>query len=182
MVSSVSKKYTKAMTSSLNEAELAQSYKALKNISGALKISKFQDILGSKDVSIEQKAALLSEISESKDAKLANLISLLLKANRIEIVPAIAEEIREFLAVKSGKAEGKATASFDVAAEDIKEISRVLSSKLNRDIELSFVKTDASNFSGIKVEIEDLGVEVEINKDALKKSVIAHILNTTKIF
>ncbi|MCI4400058.1 MAG: F0F1 ATP synthase subunit delta [Campylobacteraceae bacterium] len=182
MVSSVSKKYTKAMTSLLNEAQLAQSYKALKNISGALKISKFQDILGSKDVSIEQKAALLSEISESNDAKLANLFYLLLKAKRIEIVPAIAEEIREYLAVKSGKAEGTATASFDVAAEDIKEISRALSSKLNREIELSFVKTDASNFNGIKVEIEDLGVEVEINKDALKKSIIAHILNTTKIF
>jgi F-type H+-transporting ATPase subunit delta len=182
MVSSVSKKYTKAMISLLNEAQLAQSYKALKNISSALKISKFQDILGSKDVSIEQKAALLSEISENNDTKLANLFYLLLKAKRIEIVPAIAEEIREYLAVKSGKAEGTATASFDVAAEDIKEISRVLSLKLNREIELSFVKTDASNFNGIKVEIEDLGVEVEINKDALKKSIIAHILNTTKIF
>jgi F0F1-type ATP synthase delta subunit len=94
MVSSVSKKYTKAMTSLLNEAQLAQSYKALKNISSALKMSKFQDILRSKDVSIEQKAALLSEISENNDAKLTNLFYLLLKAKRIEIVPAIAEEIR----------------------------------------------------------------------------------------
>ena len=45
-----------------------------------------------------------------------------------------------------------------------------------------FVKTDASGFNGIKVEISDLGIEIEINKNALKKSIIAHVLNTSKIF
>lgn len=182
MVSSVSKKYTKALAGAQSETELKQTYVSLRNISSALKISKFQDILASKDISIEQKALLISEISENKDAKFANLISLLLKAGRIEIVPAIAEGIRELLAAKSGKADGKTIASFDVDAADLSTISKALSLKLNRDIALSFEKTDTAHFNGIKVEIDDLGVEVEINKDALKKSVIAHILNTTKIF
>jgi len=182
MVSSVSKKYTKALSGTQSDTELQQSYDSLCNISSALKISKFQDILASKDISIEQKASLISEISGSKDIKLANLISLLLKAGRVEIIPAIAEEIRELLAAKSGKAAGKAIASFDVDATDLTTISKALSSKLHREIELSFEKTDTAHFNGIKVEIDDLGVEVEINKDALKKSVIAHILNTTKIF
>jgi len=182
MVSSISKKYTRALTTSQTDAQLQQSYVALNNISSALKISKFQDILGSKDVSLDKKASLISEISGSTDAKLSNFISLLLKANRVEIVPAVAEEIREFLANKSGKAEGRVTASFDVGNAELEEISKVLSTKLNREIGLTFEKTDAAHFNGIKVEIDDLGVEVEINKDALKKSVIAHILNTTKIF
>jgi F-type H+-transporting ATPase subunit delta len=182
MVSSISKKYTKALTTSQTDAQLEQSYVALNNISSALKISKFQDILGSKDISLDKKASLISEISGSSDAKLSNFISLLLKANRVEIVPAVAEEIREFLANKSGKAEGRVTASFDVGSAELEEISKVLSTKLKREIGLTFEKTDTAHFNGIKVEIDDLGVEVEINKDALKKSVIAHILNTTKIF
>ena len=58
----------------------------------------------------------------------------------------------------------------------------MLSKKLNREVELVFVKTDASVFNGIKVEISDLGIEIEINKNALQKSIRAHVLNTSKIF
>lgn len=86
------------------------------------------------------------------------------------------------LAQKSGKVSGIATACFDVEASDLSEISQMLSKKLNREVELVFVKTDASGFNGIKVEISDLGIEIEINKNALKKSIIAHVLNTSKIF
>ncbi len=182
MVSSISKKYTRALIGSLSNDELQKSYESLSKISSAIKLSKFQDIIGSKEVSLEQKAALIAEISGNNEAKLKNFIELLLKAKRIEIIPAVAEEIREFLAAKSGKAAGTVTASFDVDNADMQEIAKVLGSKLQREIELSFTKTDTAHFNGIKVEIEDLGVEVEINKDALKKSVIAHILNTTKIF
>ena len=71
---------------------------------------------------------------------------------------------------------------FDVDASDLSEISQMLSKKLNREVELVFMKTDASGFNGIKVEISDLGIEIEINKNALKKSIIAHVLNTSKIF
>lgn len=182
MVSAVSKKYTKALIASQNDEELAQSYKALSKIGAALEISKLQDVLGSAEVSSEQKAALLLEISESENVKLSNFISLLLKTKRVDIAPTVAEEIRKFLAAKSGKARGIAVASFDVDQSDLAEIAKALSDKLQRDIELSFCKTDVTHFNGIKVEIDDLGVEVEINKDALKKSVITHILNTTKIF
>ncbi len=182
MISSISKKYTKALIGALSNEELQKSYESLSKISSAIKLSKFQDIIGSKEVSLEQKAALIAEISGNNEAKLKNFIELLLKAKRVEIIPAVAEEIREFLAAKSGKATGTVTASFDVDNADMQEIAKVLGSKLQRELELSFTKTDAAHFNGIKVEIEDLGVEVEINKDALKKSVIAHILNTTKIF
>lgn len=182
MVSSISKKYTKALVASLSNDELQKSYESLSKISSAIKLSKFQDIIGSKEVSLEEKAALIAEISGNNEAKLKNFIELLLKAKRIEIIPAVAEEIREFLAAKSGKAAGTVTASFDVDNADMQEIAKILSSKLQRQIELSFTKTDTAHFNGIKVEIQDLGVEVEINKDALKKSIIAHILNTTKIF
>lgn len=182
MVSTVSKKYTKALIASQNDSELQESYVALSNIAEAFKVSKFQDILGSKDVSLEQKISLVSAISATTNAKMSNLIPLLLKRKRVEIVPAMAEEIREFLAAKSGKAEGRVTASFDVGSEELQEIAKVLGSRLQREIVLTFQKTDTSHFNGIKVEIDDLGIEVEINKEVLKKSVIAHILNTTKIF
>lgn len=182
MVSAVSKKYTRALTSALNEAELNKSYEALNRVSSALKLSKTHDILNAKNISVDEKAKLIAGIADYSDAKFSNFISLLLKAKRVEIVPEIAEEIREYLSQKTGKAEGKATASFDVDAADLEAISKTLSTKLKRDVSLTFQKVDSATFNGIKVEIDDLGIEVEINKDALKKSLIAHILNTTKIF
>lgn len=182
MVSAVSKKYTKALTSTLSETELVKSSEALNKVSSALKLSKTHDILGAKNVSLADKAALLTQVADYSDTKFANFITLLLKAKRAEAIPEIAEEIREYLAQKTGKVEGKATASFDVDSSDLDAIAKTLSSKLNRDVSISFKKVDSVTFNGIKVEVEDLGVEVEINKDALKKSVIAHILNTNKIF
>jgi len=182
MVSSISKKYTKAFIVSQSSAELQGSYEALSNIAVALKISKFQDILGSREVSNEQKSSFLIEISGSKNAKFISFVALLLKSKRVDIIPAVAEGIREFLSAKSGKARGVALASFGVGSAELSEISKTLSLKLQREIELSFRKVDANLFSGIKVEIGDLGVEVEINKNALQKSVITHILNTNKIF
>ncbi|GEM_PF-1070717 len=182
MVSSISKKYTKAFIVSQSSAELQGSYEALSNIAVALKISKFQDILGSREVSNEQKSSFLIEISGSKNAKFISFVALLLKSKRVDIIPAVAEGIREFLSAKSGKARGVVLASFGVGSAELSEISKTLSLKLQREIELSFRKVDANLFSGIKVEIGDLGVEVEINKNALQKSVITHILNTNKIF
>lgn len=182
MVSAVSKKYTKALTSALSETELNKSYEALNKVSSALKLSKTHDILSAKNISVDDKAALITQVADYNDAKFSNFISLLLKAKRVEMIPEIAEEIREYLAQKTGKVEGKAIASFDVDSSDIDAIAKTLSTKLKREVSLVFKKVDSATFNGIKVEIDDLGVEVEVNKDALKKSVIAHILNTNKIF
>lgn len=182
MVSTISKKYTKALIASQDDKGLLESYEALSNIGMALTTPKLQDILGAKEITNEQKAKLLIEISGSDNVKLSNFIHLLLKTKRVDIAMSVAEEIRKFLAAKSGKARGVAVASFYVEESDLSQIAVALGAKLQREIELSFYKTDSSRFNGIKVEIDDLGVEVEINKDALKNSIITHILNTTKIF
>lgn len=182
MISTLSKKYTKALISSLSEAELTEALASLQKLASVQKISKFQDILVSKELSMAQKEALLMEISSATSAKNRNFIALLLQKKRVDLAAAIADEIREYLSSKSGKAYGKATASFDVSDSELSEISRVLGSKLNRSIELSFSKVETSCFNGIKVEIEDLGAEIEINKNSLKREIVSHILNTSKIF
>ena len=182
MISAISKKYTKALAGSQNDTELSKSLESLNRIGQALRLSKFHDILGAKNISYNEKISLISEIAQNGDEKFSNFLKILIKAQKVELVPAIAEEIRVLLAQKSGKVSGIATACFDVDASDLSEISQMLSKKLNREVELVFVKTDTNGFNGIKVEISDLGIEIEINKNALKKSIIAHVLNTSKIF
>ena len=53
--------------------------------------------------------------------------------------------------------------------------------KLSKTISLNFEKVTKEAFNGIKVEIDDLGIEVEIDKRKIKNSLVEHILSSNKI-
>ena len=58
-------------------------------------------------------------------------------------------------------------------AKTVKALSSGLGKKVDADITLEFVKT---NFDGIKVEVEDLGIELNFSKERINSSLIDHIL------
>jgi len=61
--------------------------------------------------------------------------------------------------------------SIDVKLID--DLSAGLSKKFNSTISLSSVKND---FNGIKVDVEDLGIEINFSKDRIDSQIIEHII------
>lgn len=182
MTNVVARKYVNALTKSYPESELEGVMVALSKIANALTIQKLRFILVSKEVSHSAKSELLLEASEKQqDPKFANFVKLLVDKQKIEYVASMAEELRKYLASRKGSVSGVVTANFNVTDEIKSALEKSLSNKLGKSVELS-VDTHASHqFDGIRVNLDDISVEVEIEKNRLKNQIIEHVLKSDKI-
>jgi ATP synthase F1, delta subunit len=68
---------------------------------------------------------------------------------------------------------GEVVGNFDLSAEQLKALEENFSKKFN-----SKIKLDGSNsdYNGVKVELDDLGVEVNFSIDRLKSQMSEYIL------
>ena len=55
----------------------------------------------------------------------------------------------------------------------LKELGDGLGKKFDSKITLSYIK---SNFDGIRVDVEDLGIEISFSKSRINKQIVEHIL------
>jgi len=97
----------------------------------------------------------------------------LVEKNRIAVIPAIAEGMRKMMARSNKTYTGTVYSNSDINEESMKSISNGLSKKVDANVSLTFVKND---FAGIKVDVEDLGIEINFSKDRINSQLIEHIL------
>jgi F-type H+-transporting ATPase subunit delta len=171
----VAKKYVKALTKSMSDEELSSTLSSLQSIVPAFKDSKFMNILNSYDVLSSQKETLVESMIENPDEKFKNFIKLLSANGRLVDIPSIAKELSKQIALKNNQYEGLLISNFEVKDDEIKDIEQNLSKKLNADIKLTNKVTD---YPGIKVEVESLGIEISFSADRLKTQMAEHILNS----
>ena len=105
--------------------------------------------------------------------KIENLLSLLAENGRIDIIPAIAVEMKKELAREKNAFVGKVYSDSAIDNKAIEGLSSGLSKKVGSSITLEFVKSD---YDGIKVEVNDLGIEINFSKNRLNSQMIDHIL------
>ena len=85
----------------------------------------------------------------------------------------IADQLLKEIAVVNNAFTGKIFSDSDIDPKTVESLSAGLSKKVDANISLEFVKTD---FNGIKVEVEDLGIELNFSKERINSSLINHIL------
>jgi F-type H+-transporting ATPase subunit delta len=61
----------------------------------------------------------------------------------------------------------------DIDSKVIEDLGNGLGSRFDSKISLKFVK---DNFKGIKVDVEDLGVEISFSKSRINDQMIEHII------
>ena len=61
----------------------------------------------------------------------------------------------------------------DIDATTLNELGSGISKKINSNVTLQFVKND---FDGVKMQIEDLGLEIDFSKSRINTQIIEHIL------
>jgi F-type H+-transporting ATPase subunit delta len=181
MTNVVARKYVKALILTYTSDEVSVVHTSLVKIASALNIQKLRFIMVSNDVSHAQKASLLVEIAENNDSKFANFIRLVVDKQKIDFVPSMAEELRKHIASKKGSVSGVVTANFNITTELKNSLEASLSRKLNKQVVLAVDAHPAHEFNGIKIDLDDIGVEVEIEKTKLKNEIIEHILKSDKI-
>ncbi|MBL0707633.1 MAG: F0F1 ATP synthase subunit delta [Sulfurimonas sp.] len=169
----IAKRYIKALKSSSDRSSMADITIVFKSLAQAFKEIKFLQIMKSKDVNSEQKLEILLDAVKPANSETINsLIKLLVEKDRINIIPALAEGMRKDAADSSKVYSGVIYSDTDIDTKLVEDLSSGLSKKFDSNISLEFIKDD---FDGIKVDVEDLGVEINFSKSRINNQIIEHI-------
>ncbi|WP_321777940.1 F0F1 ATP synthase subunit delta [Sulfurimonas sp.] len=169
----IAKRYIKALKTSTDTKSMGNITIVFKALAEAFKNTKFIQIMNSAEVSDEQKLEiLLAAVKPAKSESINTLIKLLVENSRINIIPALAEGMRKDAAHTSKTYSGVVYSDTDIDAKVMKDLSSGLSKKFDSKISLEFIKDD---FDGIKVNVEDLGIEINFSKSRINSQIIEHI-------
>jgi len=172
-MSDISKKYVKALVESVDKSNLSKISSSLSSIVPAFKDSKLKTMLYANDIPKEKKVEFLTSLIKGCDKKLENLFRLLAEYGRLDLIPSIAKEFDYEVAQILNKHKGVVISNKTLKKEKISQIAKNLSKKFNTNIELEAKKSD---YNGIKVEVESLGVEIAFSTDRLKAQLTEYIL------
>lgn len=169
----IARRYVNAFVSIFSDSEMPLLLEALQKVRQAFASDKFCEIIAAPYVSDSQKIELVLQIAETKDSKIENVLRLLGEKNRFVLVPEICAEIeatlsamrKEYIAVISYKEH------FDDAT--LTKIRDIFAKKLNVNLVL---KQDISSKEGVRLVVEDLGVEVAFSQDRFASDLREHIL------
>ena len=174
MAALVAKRYVKALLDGENAEGMATLLAVFEALSTQFENEKFVDIISSPSIAKSAKEEiLLAAVASLKSDKINNFLKLLAEKNRFELIPEIASQLSKEMAIVNNAYTGSILSDVDMDAKTVKSLSEGLSKKVDANISLEFVKTD---FDGIKVEVEDLGIELNFSKERINSSLIDHIL------
>ena len=174
MVDLIAKRYIRA----LKQGSDVKSLQIISDIFAELALSfndkNFTSIINNPSVKAQDKSSIILEaVASAKSETLNNLIKLLSEHNRLNVIPAIATELKKDLARTNKSYTGVVYSDEKMTAKLIKELSTGLGAKYNSKITLSFVQND---FNSIKVDVEDLGIEINFSKTRINNQIIDHIV------
>jgi F-type H+-transporting ATPase subunit delta len=173
MSGAIAKKYVNALMSSCNDAELTEIYGLLTQLVEAFEIEKFNNIILSPDVSTKAKEAFVLSLVETKNVKFQNFIKLLGNNDRLKLIPIVAKELKYQFSLKNNSYEGSVLTNFKMSQSQVAMLEENFSKKFNANVKLN---ANENNYPGIKVELDDLGVEVSFSVERLKTQLTEHIL------
>lgn len=170
----IAKKYIKALKQGSDLESMKNITEVFSVLADAFGNEKFVSIVNNPHVSKSDKATiLLDAVKSAKSEGVNNLIKLLVENKRINIIPAIANELQKDMSKSTKTYDGVIYSDSEIDTKVMTELSDGLNKKFGSTITLSFVKND---FNGIKVEVEGLGIEINFSKDRINNQIIEHII------
>jgi len=170
----IAKKYIKALKTGSDLASMQNTTEVFSVLADSFADEKFVSILVNPHVDAKDKSEiLLAAVKSAESEKINNLIKLLVENKRIDIIPAIAAELKKDIANTTKTYDGVIYSNDNIDAKVITELSDGLNKKFDSTITLTFVQND---FNGIKVEVAGLGIEINFSKDRIDSQIIEHII------
>ena len=167
-------RYVEALKSQLEAESFANAVELFKSLSTSFDNSKFAEVLTSPLVSNSDKDSILLDVVKSASSdEINNLMKLLVLKNRAGLIPAISNVLSAEYSKQLNEFNGKVYSSDDMSSDVIEDLAKKISTKVNSKINLTFVKSD---FNGIKVDVEALGLEINFSRERINNQLIDHIL------
>ncbi|MDD5119252.1 MAG: F0F1 ATP synthase subunit delta [Sulfuricurvum sp.] len=170
----IAKRYIKPLMESCDEESLGNLSTLLSDVAVAYDNHKFINILNSSDVSANAKCQLILDmVAPANSSMVNNLVKLLAEHGRLPLIPVLASELKRSIASSKRMYKGRIYSNSVVDQASVDLIARDLGTKTGSTITLNYV---ASNFDGIRVEVDDLNVEINFSKSRLNAQLVEHIL------
>ncbi|TLD96030.1 F0F1 ATP synthase subunit delta [Helicobacter jaachi] len=168
---SIAKKYTQALINS--SIKLDEMLNILKDLSSSLQDKKVMSIIASPFLNKTQKEQLLLESIGNVDVKIQNFFRLLVEEDRIQLIPYIAQELEKCLLARKKEYAATLVSKEELDSKTLDKIQASLAKKLG--VKLS-IKQKISGTDGIRLSVEDLGIEVSFSRERFSNDLKNHIL------
>ena len=170
----VAKRYVKALKESFKTNELVKLDTVFSAISDSLKQPKIARFMENPETSRKDKIDILLETIKSvKSAKLDNFFRLLVDNGRLNIIPSISKILKEEISSIKNSYTGYIYSNEALDDKSLAHLGKDLSSKIGARINLQYIKND---FNGIKIDVKDLGIEIDFSQTKIDSQIINHIL------
>ena len=173
MSSLIAKKYANALLDidGLSIEDVKEQLKAIAEvIKGNSDVEEFLNSpLANKDAKFE---AVVAPLKDKLDQKVLNLLSLMSQKGRLALIPDLVDILDKEIQAKNGLYSGIVETSDDIDASLVEKLEKKLSAYSDTNVKLEVKK---SNIDGIKVEVSDLGLELNFSKESVKKALIEEI-------
>ena len=168
----IAKKYAQALIKTYDNTVLKRLTDVLCSACVAFELEKFRDIIHSPYVQKSKKKDLLLSLLENQK-ELAGFVDLLIQNNRLDIIPFIAEILQKHLRSLENQYKAVLYASKSLDSSTIDSIAKSLSNKLGAKLSIEQSQT---RIDGIRLVVEDLGVEISFLKKKFFDDLQSHIL------
>lgn len=169
----IAQRYVKALMASNNANAINEIATNLRVIVPAFNDGKFSEIIESSLVNANQKVDLVISMLNNAPSLVINFIKVLGEKRRLDVIPDILAAIEAQLEIANNNYTGLVYSNTDLATDYINTLSNSLTNKFGKQISLVFIRSD---YDGVKVDIESLGLEISFSKDIFRKSLANHIL------
>ncbi len=167
----IAKRYAKAL--SLTSKDLTAVAEVLNVLTEVISEEDINRILTSPMVADEKKTEMiLSALGKKADSTLVNFIKILGENKRLNLIPAIAKVVNSDLQKELNQYEGVLKSNETLDKEELSKLEKTLENYTGSTIKLTQEKTD---LDGLRVSVDDLGIEVNFSKQRVKEQLIDFI-------
>jgi F-type H+-transporting ATPase subunit delta len=166
----IAKRYAQALTAATKD--VAADAALLNVLSEAMDSDEVRTALTSPIVTAEKKTEMVLSACEKASASVVNFIKILGENKRLDLIPTIAKVLNKELQKESNQYDGvvKSAKTLDDAA--LADLEATLQKYTGATVKLTQEKSD---LDGLRVTVDDLGIEVNFSKQRVKEQLIDFI-------
>jgi F-type H+-transporting ATPase subunit delta len=170
----VAQRYAKAIFAIKDSGLIGQYADILTKLSNAFNSApSIKNGLNSPLLSDESKTqSILDALGKKADAKLINFIKILGENKRLALIPAIAKIVNAELQKEQNSYQGVIKSQKSLSKSEVAELEDALAKYTGSKI---LLVQEISDFEGLRVAVEDLGIEVNFSKQRVKEQLIDYI-------
>jgi F-type H+-transporting ATPase subunit delta len=173
MIELVAKRYAKALTDGSNNKQMDSYINVLDGIASALSASKAKEIIASPLVSSSEKISwVIDSLGKGADPVLVKLIEVMGEKGRLGLIPSLVSILKFEKKKQSNSFVGRVESRNTLSDKELEKLEKALSVHSGATIKLDQIKSD---LNGVKVEVEDLGLELSFSKDKVKTALLDYI-------